>query len=543
MPGDSSVTSLLAEWASSTPDAPCTVSDAHVDSGAVNGGISYKDTLERVSKIAEGLKANGLSSGGRVAIVSLNSHRYFESFYAIPWAGGIIVPINIRLAPPEMLAIFRDCEPEFVIVDDAFADTLVTKIASDMPSSFRSFIYAGDSPSGIEGALHYEKLVASGKGCDDAKRSGDDVYGLMYTGGTTGKAKGVQLTHTNILVNAQGTAKVMGYSGETRYLHSAPMFHLADAQMTFAVTVGGGCHALIPKFTPPDTLAAIEKQKINKALMVPVMIQFMMKIPDVAKYDLSSLQTILYGGSPMAESLLLKAMGMFPNAAFMQGYGMTECSPCISLLPPDAHHEGSTLLKSAGKPAPWVEVKIVNEKGDEVPRGDTGEIVVRGPNVMKGYWNEPEKTRQAISADGWLSTGDGGMMNEDGYIFIKDRLKDMIISGGENVYSSETEAACLAHPSIQMCAVIGTPDKKFGELVTAVVTLKPGTALTLDELKTHCKDLIAGYKCPRRLEIKDKLPISGAGKILKHEIRKEFWKGDEMEHTQRLGAEQKTSYS
>ena len=543
--GSQHVTSMLRKWARLTPNAPATIANGHVkrrgDGDDDDKSVTYAETLDRVTKFASSLLSEGLSEEGRVAVVSLNSHRYFESFFSVAYAGGIIVPINIRLAPPEMAAIFEDCEPEFVIVDDAFSG-IAEKLAGSMPSSFKAFIYAGENPEAPAGCLHYETLIASGcDKCEDALRGGDDTFGLFYTGGTTGKSKGVMLTHGNIFVNALGTCGVMQYSKKTRYLHAAPMFHLADAQMTFAVTIGGGAHVLIPKFTPPDTLAAIQNARINKALLVPVMITFMMKMPNVDDYDMSTLETILYGGSPMAESLLLKAMKMFPNSQFQQGYGMTECSPCISLLPSDQHFEGSEKLKGAGMPAPWVEVRIVDAKGNELERGKTGEIVVRGPNVMKGYWKQEEKTKAAI-VDGWMHTGDGGYMDDDGFIFLRDRLKDMIVSGGENVYSSETESAVQAHPSVAMCAVIGTPDEKYGELVTAVVTLKPETSLDLAELKAHCAKLIAGYKCPRRLEILDKLPISGAGKILKHEIRQSFWKDSELSHTQGSG-EQKSSYS
>ena len=301
--------------------------------------------------------------------------------------------------------------------------------------------------------------------------------------------------------------------------------------MIFAVSMVGGTHVSIPKFTPPDTLRALQAHKVNKVVLVPVMIQFCLGMPNASSFDLTALQTIIYGGSPMAGSILQLAMKHFPNASFVQGYGMTECGPAISTLAAAYHVIGNEKLGSAGKPVYFAQVKIVDENDNEVPRGKVGEVIVRGPHVMKGYWKMPEASEKALRG-GWMHTGDGGYMDEDGFIYIKDRIKDMIITGGENVYSAEVEAAVVSFPGVALCAVIGTPDEKYGELVTAVLQLKPDvdkSGVTLEALKAHCKAKIAGYKCPRKLVIKDKLPVSGPGKILKHEIRKEFWSGHEQE--------------
>ena len=477
---------------------------------------TWGETADRVARAAAGIRELVSSVDGtdapRVAVISLNSDRLFELFYALPWAGCIVVPVNIRLAPPEMLELFKDCGCEYIVVDDAFSQHLAKfdelGLREAVPG-FRGVIHVGDAAQGAseDGSyssekhgltgVTYESLVdGAAAPAEDALRGGDDTYGIFYTGGTTGKSKGVELTHGNVFANSVGTVGAMQFDNGTRYLHSAPMFHLADAQMTFAVTRAGGTHVFIPKFTPPGTLAAIAEHKVNKALMVPVMIQYCLSIPNAASFDCSSLQTIMYGASPMAESLLARAMAQFPNSEFMQGYGMTECSPCISMLLPQYHGKGDPRMKSVGRPAPWVEAKVVDPETDEErPRGQVGEIIVRGPNVMKGYWKQPELTKKALRG-GWMHTGDGAYMDEEGFLFIVDRIKDMIITGGENVYSAEVENAVMKHPRVAMCAVVGTPDERYGELVTAVCVLKKGedVPLTLDDLRAFCKELIAGYK-------------------------------------------------
>ncbi len=288
------------------------------------------------------------------------------------------------------------------------------------------------------------------------------------------------------------------------------MFHLADGASTFGITLVAGSHVFIPRFDPTMMLEAIQKYKVNKAMMVPSMIAMMLQVKDVAKYDASSLQDIIYGASPMPEALLEPAMTKFPNAKFMQGYGMTETSPAITMLPPECHQKGNPKLRAVGRPVPWVEVKIVDEKDNEVPRGTVGEIITRGPHVMKGYWNMPEKTAETLRG-GWMHTEDGGYMDDDGFVFIVDRLKDMIITGGENVYSAEVENAIMTFPGVAMCAVIGTPDPKFVEIVTAVVVPAPGKKIEQESLINHCRERIAGYKIPRKVLIRDSIPMSGAG--------------------------------
>jgi len=369
------VTAMLKRAAQQHPNNICSI-DA-----ATGRRSTYKETEERVSRIAGAMRRMGLSPGGRVALVMLNCDRYLESFFSCPWADGIVVPINIRLAPAEMIEVFNDCKVEFIMVDEAFKGILEA-IKGQIPS-LKRVIYAGDAIP-PKGTISYGAMIETGPPVHDAMRGGDNVFGLFYTGGTTGKPKGVMLTHGNIVINALGHVAMLHYSTESSYLHSAPMFHLADGASSFGITMVAGTHVFIPKFVPEDMLKAIEKYKVNKAMMVPAMIAMMLQVEDQSQYDCSSLQNIIYGASPMPEALLAPAMSKFPNAQFMQGYGMTETSPAITMLPSACHTPGNPKMRAVGRPVPWAEVKIADEKDNEVSRGTVGQILTRGPHVMKG---------------------------------------------------------------------------------------------------------------------------------------------------------------
>jgi acyl-CoA synthetase (AMP-forming)/AMP-acid ligase II len=290
----------------------------------------------------------------------------------------------------------------------------------------------------------------------------------------------------------------------------------------------GSTHVIVPMFSPAEVMKAIAEHGITDALLVPTMIQMLVDDPAVGDYDLSSLLHLIYGASPISEAVLERARKVFPAVGFTQGYGMTELSPVATLLTP-ADHDDPALRRSAGRAAPHAEVRIVDPDGREVPRGEVGEVVVRGDNVMLGYWNRPDDTAAAVR-DGWMHTGDGGRMDDNGYVFIVDRIKDMIITGGENVYSAEVENALAKHPAVAAVAVIGVPDPDWGERVHAVVVLLPGHNATEEQLRAHCKTLVAGYKAPRSVDFVDAMPMSGAGKILKRELRKQYWdeSGDQV---------------
>ncbi|EHP42744.1 AMP-dependent synthetase and ligase [Cupriavidus basilensis OR16] len=490
---------------------------------------SFRQLAERVARLAGGLRKLGMQSGDRVAMLSLNSDRFLEYQMAVPWAGGVLNPCNTRWSAAEILYSLDDSGSTILLVDETFR-ALAVQLRRDA-ATLRELIYCGDGevPSGMHG---YEALLANAAPVPDAVRRDEDLAGIFYTGGTTGFPKGVMLSHANLCASGLALrAEGLATPGGT-YLHAAPMFHLADMGLAMPQWMEGNTHAIIPAFNPELVLDTLERDRVTHMLLVPTMIQMMVDHPAMKKpRDLSALQAIIYGASPISEAVLERAMAALPGVGFVQAYGMTELSPLATINPAWYHTaEGRAQgkLRAAGRASYTSEVRIVDGEGCEVPRGTVGEVAVRGPTVMQGYWNKPAENAAAVR-DGWMHTGDGGYMDEDGFIFIVDRLKDMIVSGGENVYSAEVENALAQHPAVVASAVIGVPSAEWGEAVHAVVVGRPGTSATAGELIDHCKTLIAGYKCPRSVEFRDALPLSGAGKILKIELRKPFWEGQQRQ--------------
>jgi long-chain acyl-CoA synthetase len=485
---------------------------------------NWAQCAERVARVAGAMSALGVHRGDRVAILALNSDRYFEMMYALPWIGAVMVPLNTRLAAPEIEYILADSGAVALFIDGSMAHHL-TALEGKIPN-VREVVWLDDIAS-PEGMLHFEDLAAYDP-VADVGAGNDELAGLFYTGGTTGRAKGVMLTHTNLVANAMNAVAGMGFTGDTAYIHSGAMFHLADGASTFGVTLSGGRHAFVPRFEPAEVLETIAAARITHAQFVPTMINMLVNHPRFSEFDISSLNFILYGASPMPEGVLRMAMQMMPRVKLIHGYGMTEAAPIVTLLDPryttlDGPFAGR--LKSCGQAVLTCEVKVVDTERRELPRGQAGELAVRGPNIMKGYWNKPAETA-AVLEDGWYYTGDGAYMDREGFVFIVDRLKDMIISGGENVYSAEVENAISLMPGVGEVAVIGVPDERWGERVHAIIVPKQGIALTADQVLEHCRAHIAGYKCPRSVDFRGTpLPLSGAGKILKRELREPYWKG------------------
>ena len=344
----------------------------------------------------------------------------------------------------------------------------------------------------------FEAILEAAEPVADAERGYEDLAGLFYTGGTTGRSKGVMLSHRNLVFNAFNTIALLQYEADARYLHAPPMFHIADCVAVFGITQLGLEHYFIPAFNPQVTLEAIQQWQITDTLLVPTMVNMMVNFPGVETYDLSSFRHLAYGASPMPEAVILRAMDVMPNVKFYHAYGQTECAPITSINCPESHaFEGPFAYKfrSPGKAAPGVEVEIHDENDVEVPRGEVGEICVRGANVMQGYWRQPELTAETLRG-GWMHSGDGGYMDDDGYIYVVDRVKDMIISGGENIYSAEVESAVQMFPAVAECAVIGVPDEKWGERVHAIIRLKEGESTTEEQIIEHSRTQIAGFKCP-----------------------------------------------
>tara|TARA_R110000850_G_scaffold3151_8_gene15174 strand:- start:1462 stop:3012 length:1551 start_codon:yes stop_codon:yes gene_type:complete len=477
---------------------------------------------QRIARLGAALKSLGVGPEDRVAVLALNSDRYVEYFYAVAWIGAAANPVNIRLAPPEIAYTLDDSASAVLFVDDTFAKMLPA--LRPLMKTVKHVVFMGDGAL-PEGCLSYEALIADHAPVADANVGGGALAGLFYTGGTTGKSKGVMLTHDNVVFNALNVIPALHYDDTAIYLHAAPMFHLADMANTFAVTMAGGTHVAIPRFDVDDVLTTVARERVTHTVLVPTMINLLISSGKVADHDVSSLRRMLYGASPMPEAVLLRAMAALPGVGFTQGYGQTEAAPVVSFLEAKFHVAGGSKLTSAGRPAYGVEVVVMDENDVEAPRGTVGEICARGLNVMRGYWGMEEQSRETLR-NGWLHTGDLGYMDEEGFIFLVDRAKDMIISGGENIFSVEVEGAIYQHPAVQECAVIGIPSEQWGEAVLAVVVPKDGATVTGEEIIAHCRTLIAGYKVPRSVELRQEpLPVSGAGKILKTDLRKPYWAG------------------
>ena len=485
---------------------------------------TWGETQNRVARLAGGLDALGVKAGDRVAIIALNSDRYIEAIYALLWAGCAVVPGNIRWAPAEHAYALQDSSPAWLFVDAQFAE-MARKLPGFDPART---VYMGDeAPSDL---VSFEKLIAENKPLPDRSGEGDALACISYTGGTTGWPKGVMLSHRNMVMAYTSFALACPYEPGLVFLHSAPMFHMAGLSSIMSYTSAGATHVILPGFDPAVVVKAIESEKVNMALLVPTMIDYVDRVLQAKPADMSSLRKVIYGASPISEALLKRAMKSLPNAQLYQGYGQTECAGGVVLLDPEFHvaeGPGARLLRAAGRPTPGNDVCIVDGDMNEMPRGKTGEVVVRGPSVMLGYWRKPEQTAATI-VNGWLRTGDAGFMDEDGFIFLVDRVKDMIVSGGENVYSAEVENALSKHPAVLECAVIGVPSEEWGEQVHAVVRLREGQTASEEELGIHCNELIAAYKRPRSFTFRaDPLPLSAVGKVLKTELRKPFWEGRE----------------
>ena len=482
---------------------------------------TWAQLVERVARLASGLQTLRVAPGERVGVIALNSDRHLEIFFAVPWAGGVIVPINYRWSAPEIAFSLSDSGARVVFIDHAFwhlAEALRALVEHPL-----TLICIDAAPPSAD-ALH-DALIDGHGAIEEFPNGRDSLSGIFYTGGTTGRAKGVMLSHGNHVANTLQYITMVGAVPDTVYLHAAPMFHIADALYVYAITHIGGRHIFIPRFEAQACARSLQDHAVTDVILVPTMIQMLLEQEGFKEFDLSRLQRMFYGASPMPEAVALDLMRKLPWVAACQLYGQTESAPLLTALESRYHTADGGRLRSAGRALPATEIKIVDAQDHELPHGEVGEIVVRSPNVMLGYWGREDATREVLR-DGWLHTGDAAYMDADGFIFISDRLKDMIISGGENVYSTEVENAMYQHPEVAQCAVIGVPDDKWGERVHAIVVPRPGRNPAPAELIAHCRRLIADYKCPRSVSFREEaLPLSGAGKVLKTELRKPFWVG------------------
>ena len=484
---------------------------------------TFAQFVDRVARLAAVLQSLGLQPGDRVGLLALNSDRYVEYLYATWWAGGVINPVNIRWSAREVAYSLDDCDTRILLTDVHFG--AVAQQQSELSRSLKTLVHFGDGAA-PEGMADAEALMAQAQPVPDARRGGADLAAVMYTGGTTGLPKGVMLTHGNLYAGQLSANAAASRPSEAVGLNMAPMFHVGGTGLTLQLMMRLCTQVIIPAFDEVKVLEAIQNERASETFMVPTMLKRLIEHPRFGEFDTSSLQLVLYGAAPIDDALLLQAIEKLPRAAFCQLYGMTELSPVVTVLPAWCHlpDQPAARRRSAGRPVPIAEVRIVDTEGRPVPNGTVGEIAARGPMVMAGYWNKPEQTAEVLR-EGWMHTGDGGVMDADGFVHVVDRLKDMIVSGGENIYSAEVENAITQLPQVSMCAVVGVPDEQWGERVHAVVVLRDGTTLDAATLVAHCKTLIAGYKCPRSVEFRTEIPLSPAGKMLKYKLRDPHWEG------------------
>lgn len=474
-------------------------------------------------ELAGGLRGLGVQAGDRVAILALNCDRYVELFFAVWRLSAAVVPLNTRWSREEVHYALADSRPAVLVVDDVFAGWIDDLGTADAGIQI---VHIGNAEPPVS-AIGYDALRQGVTPVTALGGGGEDMAGIFYTGGTTGHPKGVMLCHTGLVATLLAGKLVDSEDGDdVAILCVLPMFHLAGAQLTIAAAIAGRQLIMHAAFDPGAIIECIVADRIDTLSLVPAMWGMLIAHPKAEGADLTSLKNALYGASPMPEGTLRRLIARLPQARFTQGYGQTETAGICTLLGPEDHDPDSpnaVRLKSAGQPILFAELRIVGEDGQPVPRGDVGEIAIRSAGNMLGYWNRPAETAATLK-DGWIMSGDAGFMDPDGYLFIVDRTKDMIISGGENVYSAETESALSTHPDVLDCAVIGVPDEKWGERVHALVRCRPGTAPMADALIAHCKAKIAGFKCPQSIEFRDEpFPISAAGKVLKRDLRAPYW--------------------
>ncbi len=486
---------------------------------------TFSQHFERVTRLIGGLQSLGVGRGDRFAIMTLNSAEYLELYHAAFLGGGVVNPLNLRLAPKELAYVLRDSGTKVCFVDGFFAG-LIDKVKEEAGIEHIVLIGPGDVPH----TVGYDDLLASATpNLPDEGEETDPVV-LMYTGGTTGAPKGVLLDQRAEILNAYHVMMTLHMHRGTVNLMQTPMFHAASMFSVLGGPALGAHSVIVPMFEPTAVMKAVETYQPTVTVMVPTMIGLTMAHAEFRPSGLASFDDLVYGASPMPQPLLERVLALYPDMNVWQGYGMTESSSVLCLLGPDEHRKGGKFLRSAGMPMPGVVLSIQDEHGNQLRAGETGEVCARSGNYMIEYWNKPDATAEAFRG-GWYHTGDAGYLDDEGYLYLVDRVKDMIVTGGENVYSTEVENAVASHPAVLQVAVIGIPSEKWGEAVHAIVVLKPDATATEAEIIAHTREWIAGYKVPKSVEFRvEPLPLSGAMKVLKRDLREPYWEG----HTRKV---------
>ena len=466
---------------------------------------TYAELGARCRRLAGAMRKLGLAPQDRVGVVALNSDRYLELYLGLPAAGYVLVPVNSRLAPAEMRAILDDAGVSLVFADADYPGLAGVRHVLTIPDDYEDLIASADE-------------VPLGDGVTE-----NDLAALFYTSGTTGAAKGAMHTHRSLVSSGLHFMAAWPFDRQTRWLVASPMFHTGGILATLATVWAGGTHVIMPRFEPDLAVDLIEREAVTHTLLVPTMLAAAAGAQLARPRDVSSLRYLSHGASPISAETLRRTRQAFPGAELLHVYGTTETTPITTLLPHEERILDTPLIRSCGQPAAGVEMRVVDDAMTDLPAGAVGQIAVRSPSVMTGYWRKAEATAEVMRGD-WYLTGDLGYRDEESYIFLVDRAKDMIVSGGENIYSTEVENALNAHPCVEEAAVFGVPNSRWGESVYAVVFSRRD--VTPEELIAHCRERIAGFKVPRRIELRtEPLPKSAAGKILKRELREPHWAG------------------
>ncbi len=501
---------FIRHWAEERPDNVVLEQD--------DDALTFGELETRSRKIVAMLAARGVGKGDRIAWLGKNSRHYFDLFYSAARVGAVMVPIGWRLAAPEIAYILGDTGAKLLFLGKGFEE-LAEKACSQMETA-PTCISTANALSAIE-AAPADEFEAAGP---------DDAVLQLYTSGTTGNPKGAVLTNRNLFslrVPSQDDGQPWAqYDEDEAILVCMPCAHIGGTGLGI-MAMGSGIRAIVQEeFTPDGVLDAFE-QGITRLFIVPAALQMVVQHPRAKNTDMSAVKYVLYGAAPIPLDLLREAVKTIPGAGFLQCYGMTETTGTIAALPPEDHDlDGNQRMKSAGKAVPGVELRVIDENGDELPRGEVGELICRSPSNMEGYWNLPDATKSSL-IDGWMHTGDAAYMDEDGYVFIQDRIKDMIISGGENVYPAQVESAIYGHPAIAEVAVIGVPDDTWGEAVKACIVPKPGHEVDEAEVIQWTKERLAGFKVPKSIDFIDVMPRNASGKILRKDLRAPYWEGRE----------------
>jgi len=502
---------FITHWAADRPDRLAMREEDRL--------FTYGDIEERTARVASALIAAGLEKGDRVAWIGKNSDLYFTLFFGAARAGIVMAPIGWRLSPTEWAYIVNDTRAKIVFTGPGF-ESASEQVAGKLDHAPR-----------IIDAAEARALIDSTSRAPFMPSGQDDAVLQLYTSGTTGNPKGAVLSNRNLFAlrkhSSDADMPYTKWEDDEAVLVAMPCAHIGGTGLGIMALAAGLPGVILAEFNPDGVFDAVEHHGVTRFFIVPAALQMLLMHPRCASVDYSRLKYILYGAAPIPLELLRQCIKMF-GADFIQAYGMTETTGTICMLPPEDHDpEGNARMRSAGKALPGVEIRILGPDGNPVPTGEVGEVVTRSSNNMLGYWNLPDATAKTMTEDGWIHTGDAGYLDEDGYLFIHDRMKDMIITGGENVYPAEVESAIFGHPAVQEVAVIGIPDPKWGETVKAVVVPKPGTRIEEADIIAWARERIAAFKAPRSIDVIEALPRNASGKILRKDLRAPYWEGYE----------------